>query len=255
MDRNADRHGRPLPKRFAAIGLLPNLVTILAVCAGLSALRYAFDGHFGLAVLAIGLAAACDALDGRIARILKTESALGAELDSLGDFLNFGVVPAIVIYLFDLRTGPGLGWVAVLIYTVACMLRLARFNIGSRAPSGPAEAKGFIGVPSPAGAMLVLAPIYLAFATDGAVVAPSAAVAIWMILCGALMISRIPTPAVKHLRVSADGARFLLVGGAGLVAALLSYPWVTLLVLDLAYLATVLVIGLRGWLASRRVRP
>lgn len=237
------------PNKLLLLKLLPNLVSILALCAGLTAIRYAIAGNFGLAVLLIGTAAALDGLDGRLARMLKSESAIGAELDSLCDFVNFGVTPAIVLYLWGLRPETSLGWIAVLVYAVCCMLRLARFNVGSRAVGEPAEKTVFIGVPSPAGAMLVLAPMYLAFAVNQGLVIPPVLVAIWMVGIGALMISRVRTPSLKRITIAADYARYVLVGSVVVVAALLTYPWVTLLTLSMGYFAAIV------WLFVRGLRP
>ena len=160
------------PREMLLLKLLPNVVSILALCAGLTAIRFAISGSFGMAVLMIGTAAALDGLDGRLARMLQSESAIGAELDSLCDFVNFGVTPALVLYLWGLRPESSLGWIAVLVYAVCCMLRLARFNVGAKAVGEAAEKTSFIGVPSPAGGMLVLMPIYVVFAVNGAFTMP-----------------------------------------------------------------------------------
>jgi CDP-diacylglycerol--serine O-phosphatidyltransferase len=237
------------PRELLLLKLLPNVVSILALCAGLTALRFAIAGNFAMAILMIGTAAALDGLDGRLARMLKSESAIGAELDSLCDFVNFGVTPALVLYLWSLRAETSLGWIAVLVYAVCCMLRLARFNVGNRAAGEAAEKTVFIGVPSPAGAMLALVPMYLAFALGGAVALPPVVVATWMVAVGALMISRVRTPSLKRITIATDHVRYALVGMVVLVAALLTYPWVTLLALSLAYLAGIL------WLFLRSVRP
>jgi CDP-diacylglycerol--serine O-phosphatidyltransferase len=235
------------PRELLLLKLLPNLVSILALCSGLTAIRYAIAGNFTLAVLLIGVAAALDGLDGRLARMLKSESAIGAELDSLCDFVNFGVTPALVLYLWGLRPETSLGWIAVLVYAVCCMLRLARFNVGSKVAVGEAAEKTvFIGVPSPAGALLVLSPLYLAFALDRTLQIPPVLVAAWMVAIGALMISRVRTPSLKRITVSPDLARYVLVAAVVVVAAVLTYPWVTLLALCLAYLAGVLWLALRG---------
>ncbi|MFN4192101.1 MAG: CDP-diacylglycerol--serine O-phosphatidyltransferase [Tabrizicola sp.] len=237
------------PRQLLLLKLLPNLVSILALCSGLTAIRYAISGNYTLAVLLIGVAAALDGLDGRLARMLKSESAIGAELDSLCDFVNFGVTPALVLYLWGLKPETSLGWIAVLVYVVCCMLRLARFNVGSKAPVGEAAEKtSFIGVPSPAGAMLVLSPLYLSLATDRALQVPPVVVAAWMVAIGALMISRVRTPSLKRITISAEHARYALVGAVVVVAALLTYPWVTLLTLCLVYLVGVL------WLAMQSFR-
>ncbi|MEN9410129.1 MAG: CDP-diacylglycerol--serine O-phosphatidyltransferase [Pseudomonadota bacterium] len=246
---------QPRPRRkLHILQLLPNLVSILGLCSGLTAIRFAVDGRIATAVALIGLAAALDALDGRLARMLKSESAIGAELDSLGDFVNFGVTPAIVLYLWGLKGEASLGWIAVLIYAICCMLRLARFNVGNKRVDGqePAERTSFIGVPSPAGAMLVLSPIYLAFCFADDVQIPVAAVSFWMVAMGALMISRIRTPSLKRVTIYAEDARYVLVAVAAVVAALLTYPWVTLLALACVYLAAILFLARHDILAPLR---
>ncbi|PTE14343.1 CDP-diacylglycerol--serine O-phosphatidyltransferase [Pseudogemmobacter blasticus] len=232
-------------QQLLILKLLPNLISILALCSGLTAIRFAVTGYISLAVFLIALAAALDGLDGRLARMLKSESAIGAELDSLCDFVNFGVVPGLVLYLWGLRTEVNMGWIAVLVYAVCCMLRLARFNVGSR-KAEPAERTVFIGVPSPAGAMLVLLPIYLSHVT--AFHLPALAVAAWMVGIGALMISRVRTPSLKRVTIAASLAPFALVGAVAVIAALITYPWVTLLALSLVYLGAILslAIGLTG---------
>jgi CDP-diacylglycerol--serine O-phosphatidyltransferase len=242
------RKPREEPRELLVLKLLPNMVSILALCAGLTAIRFAIAGNFGMAILLIGTAAALDGLDGRLARMLKSESAIGAELDSLCDFVNFGVTPALVLYLWGLRPETSLGWIAVLVYAVCCMLRLARFNVGSRAAGEAAEKTVFIGVPSPAGAMLALVPMYLVLALDSAIALPPVVIAGWMVGIGALMISRVRTPSLKRITIATDYARYALVGSVVMVAALLTYPWVTLLTLSLAYLSGIL------WLFLNSIR-
>jgi len=225
---------------------LPNLVSILALCSGLTAIRYAIAGNIAIAVFLIGVAAILDGLDGRLARMLKSESAIGAELDSLCDLVNFGVTPALVLYLWDLQAEAQLGWIACLVYAVCCMLRLARFNVGSKSPGEAAEKTVFIGVPSPAGALLVMSPIYLAFTSDDAVHLPPLIVAAWMVGIGVLMISRVRTPSLKRITIAADHARYALVVAVVFVAALLTYPWITLLATCMSYLAGVLFLAIGG---------
>jgi CDP-diacylglycerol--serine O-phosphatidyltransferase len=234
------------PRELLLLKLLPNLVSILALCAGLTAIRYAVAGNFTVAVWLVGAAAALDGLDGRLARMLKSESAIGAELDSLCDFVNFGVTPALILYLWDLQSQSDLGWIAVLVYAVCCMLRLARFNVGSRAVGEAAEKTSFIGVPSPAGALLVLAPLYAVFATNHSVHVPPLLVAAWMVAIGALMISRVRTPSLKRIKIATDHARYVLVGLVVGAAALVTYPWVTLLTLCMGYLAGILFLFLQS---------
>ncbi|MCB6178810.1 CDP-diacylglycerol--serine O-phosphatidyltransferase [Rhodobacter sp. Har01] len=235
-------------QQLLILKLLPNLVSILALCAGLTAIRFGVAGNIPIAVFLVALAAALDGLDGRLARMLKSESAIGAELDSLCDFVNFGVVPGLVLYLWGLRAEINMGWIAVLIYAVCCMLRLARFNVGSR-KAEPAERTVFIGVPSPAGAMLALLPIYLSHVIDYRL--PALVVAAWMVGIGALMISRVRTPSLKGMTVAASLAPFVLVGAVAVIAALITYPWVTMLSLSLVYLSAILGLALRGLARAR----
>lgn len=232
------------PRELLLLKLLPNLVSILALCSGLTAIRYAIAGNIALAVFLIGVAAILDGLDGRLARMLKSESAIGAELDSLCDLVNFGVTPALVLYLWDLQAEAQLGWIACLVYAVCCMLRLARFNVGSKSPGEAAEKTVFIGVPSPAGALLVMSPIYLAFTSDDTLHLPPLLVAAWMVGIGVLMISRVRTPSLKRITIAADHARYALVVAVVFVAALLTYPWITLLATCMGYLAGVLFLAI-----------
>ncbi len=223
--------------------LLPNMITVAALCAGLTALRAAFNGDFGLAVTLIILAAVLDGLDGRLARLLRSESKIGAELDSLCDFVNFGVVPGLVLYLWALENLPRVGWIATLIYIACCLLRLARFNTDSKAALADGEHPdgSFVGVPSPAGAMLVLLPIFLAFLFEVSTAPPTGLVAAWMVICGGLMIGTFPTPSLKGMSVARERATYVVIGFVAVLALLTAYPWATLVALDLGYLA------LLGW--------
>lgn len=232
---------RTTPRRVMNLWqLLPNFVTVGALCAGLTAVRFATEGLFGMAVGLIIAAAIMDGLDGRIARLLKSESEIGAELDSLCDFVNFGVAPALVLYLWALQDMRAEGWIAALVYTVACLLRLARFNVGARATD--TDSSSFQGVPSPAGAMLVLLPIFMVKAFD-LTLPPEVtwAVALWMAAVGALMVGRFPTPSFKRIGVYPEAVSFIVLGFVVLMAALWNYPWITLVALDLAYIAILLI--------------
>ena len=232
----------PRPRsELPLVQLLPNFLTIMALCAGLTAIRFAAQGRFGYAIGLMVLAAVLDGLDGRLARLLKHESEIGAELDSLGDFVNFGVAPALTMYFWAFQGWSRAGWIAALIYAVCCVMRLARFNVGQRAATDPAEKTDFVGVPSPAGAMLALGPMYFSYMFERAPALPPALVAIWLVGVGALMISRMPTPSFKKTTIYAEHARYIVLGFVALVAALLSFPWTTLLALDLAYVAALAV--------------
>ncbi len=233
------------PRReLPLVQLLPNFLTVAALCAGLTAIRFAISGDFGIAAGLIVLSAVLDGLDGRLARLLKSESEIGAELDSLVDFVNFGVAPGIMLYLWALNAMPRAGWIVALIYTCCCLLRLARFNVISRAPETE-DGSHFQGVPSPAGAMLAMLPLFFSFVMDHAVSIPAPMVAVWMVAVGLLMIGRFRTPSFKKTTVYADQVHWMVVAFVALVAALATYPWATLLMLDLVYAAMLIFTVLR----------
>ena len=154
------RRFRPIPVRL----LVPNMITLLALCAGLTAIRLSTEGRMELALAAIVFAAVLDGIDGRIARLMKGQSKFGAELDSLADFVNFGVTPGLILYFWQLHDLNNVGWIAAMTFAVSSCLRLARFNATMDDPNKPAFAANyFTGVPAPAGAIIVLLPIYLSF--------------------------------------------------------------------------------------------
>jgi CDP-diacylglycerol--serine O-phosphatidyltransferase len=223
-------------RRLPLLQLVPNLVTILGLCAGLTALRFAFAGRFEPAAALIILAAILDAFDGLIARRLDAASPFGAELDSLADFFNFGVAPAFLVYQMALTGAPDLGWTAALVFAVCACLRLARFNVSRDVPvTGRAH---FVGVPAPAGAMLGLLPAFVTFAGIGDATAAPWLVAPWLAVVGLLMICRLRTFALKGLRVSRGGARWLLVGVALVVGLTFARFWLLMVLVDLAYLGS-----------------
>lgn len=228
--------------------LLPNLVTVGSICAGLTAIRVMFQGHLELAVGLIGLAAILDGLDGRLARLLDSESRIGAELDSLADFLNFGVAPGLLIYVWALHDRLNAGWTAIVVYVVCCVLRLARFNVQSRTESEAPPARFFTGVPAPAGAMLVMMPMYASFASPDVPHLPEIFIAVYTLCIGGLMISRVPTFSFKGEKVRADRAKYVVLAFVVVVAAMASFPWATLVVIDLIYLGTIAI----SWWAARR---
>lgn len=225
-----------LPARdITLVQLLPNAMTLGAMCAGVTAMRLAMAGRFEAATLLVLFAALLDGLDGRVARVLNSESPIGAELDSLADVTNFGVAPAIILYFFALGQEPATGWAVALAYVVCCALRLARFNVGAKAPAA-GDARFFTGVPAPAGAFLALAPIFHALALPGQSL-PAWLIATWLAACGLLMISRLPTLSLK-MRIPRNYAR-PVIGVLGLGAALMIVaPWATLLGTAALYLAT-----------------
>lgn len=218
------------------VRLLPNAVTVLALCSGLSGVQFMLTGNQVAALAAIGLAAVFDALDGRLARLLDATSRIGAELDSLSDCVSFGVSPALILFLWSLND-IRIGWVIALVLVVSAALRLARFNTLSDDEEAPPFAgEFFVGVPSPAGALVALAP--LAFSQVAGLGWWSAPlfVSIWTVGCGALMISRVPTLSLKSVRVPQKLIAPLLVGVAFAAAALVSYPFIVYTVLVVVFL-------------------
>ena len=231
---------RAKKSKIRLIHLLPNLLTITAICAGLTAIRFGYEGNFQTAVRLILIACVLDALDGRLARILNQTTALGAELDSLADFVNFGVAPALILHSWTLQDFPRAGWMAVLFYAICCVLRLARFNVSAHKETLETQSNYFVGVPSPAGAVLVLLPMVLSFATGKFPLASPAIVAFYICIVGFFMISRVRTYSFKNLAIDRANTKFFLLAGAILVAALLTYFWITLTVLTLGYIATLI---------------
>lgn len=241
--RRPPRAGRPR-RQVSLTQLIPNLLTLGAICAGLTSIRFSIDGRANEAVALILLAAILDGLDGRIARMLRSESAIGAELDSLADFLNFGVATGMLVFL---ATGLGsFGWIAVLIYVICCVMRLARFNVDARLPSDGVKS-GFVGVPSPAGAVLAMMPFFLSRALPEAELPPGP-IALWLVAVGLLMVSRLPTPSLKLLRIRTETLPYLIILLVAALAVLFTWPWWTLLAANFAYLLTI------AWSAWRHRR-
>lgn len=231
---------RPPARSEIALGaLLPNLLTIAAICAGLSSIRFAVQENYALAVLLILAAGVLDGIDGRLARLLGAQSRMGAELDSLADFLNFGVAPPLLLYLWALTDTPNEAWLAVLVYAICCVVRLARFNIASKSDDAAPALGYFVGVPAPGGALLVLLPMYLSFAFADGPILPDTAMALYMVAVGALMVSRIPTPSFKTARVPRRSVKYVLIGFAFAAAVLLTYLWISLVALCLGYAGAV----------------
>lgn len=234
--------------KLTLIQLLPNMLTVTAICAGLTAIRFGLQGNYELAVQLILLAAILDGVDGRLARALGSDSKMGAELDSLADFLNFGVAPVMLLYVWALDDTWQLGWLAVLIYAVCAVTRLARFNVARKSSDGAAENAYFMGIPSPAGAILVMLPMYASFALDSKQILPDALLSIYIAGIGFLMIGRFPVWSFKTTRISQRRVKLFLVGFAGIGAAIAIYTWIALVLLSLIYIGAVV------WMlpASRR---
>ncbi|WP_415718027.1 CDP-diacylglycerol--serine O-phosphatidyltransferase [Roseibium sp.] len=233
--------------------IVPNMVTLLALCSGLTAVRMAFEGRWEFAVFAVLLAAVLDGIDGRVARLMKGTSKFGAELDSLADFVNFGVVPALMLYLWILKDAGSLGWITALIFAICAALRLARFNVALDDPDKPAWASRFFtGVPAPAGAITVLLPIYLEFlGLFPHWFADSAFVAAYTIGIAFLLISRLPTFSGKTLgtRVRRDYVLPLFVFAVLVVALTASYPFRMLSAISVLYLLAIPF----SWRAHRKL--
>ncbi len=247
------RFRRPLrPRRtITVLHLMPNLVTILGLCAGLTSIRFALTERWEIAAALIIFAAVLDGLDGLIARKLNAASPFGAELDSLSDFVNFGVAPAVLVYAFALQGLAGAGWVFALVFAIGCCLRLARFNVGRQAPETPARTH-FTGVPAPAGAMLGLFPLFLSL--DGLVEAGRApwVVALWLGVVGALMVSRLATLSPKALRLPRERAPWVLFALALVIGVGFTRFWLLMALLCLAYLVTLGYAAMQRGRSSRR---
>jgi CDP-diacylglycerol--serine O-phosphatidyltransferase len=227
---------RGIPARAVA----PNAVTALALCSGLTGVRFAIAGEWEKALMAIAIAGVLDGLDGRIARLLKGESRFGAELDSLSDVIAFGVSPAIIIYLWSLQSLPRFGWIFALGYAVCAALRLARFNASLDTVESPRKAAGFLtGVPAPTGAGLMLVPVALWLWTGLDFVRQPLFVCAWSAMSGFLMISDLATYSWSSLHISRAWRLPMLLIIAMVGAALFTLPWHTLSILMLLYLGTI----------------
>jgi len=229
-----------LPERrgIAFRALAPNAITALALCFGLTGVRFAITGDWALALACIVGAGVLDGFDGRIARLLRAQSRFGEELDSLSDNVAFGTAPALVIFLWSLQYAPRFGWIAALALAVCCALRLARFNARIDADDQPHKSAGFnTGVPAPAGAGLAFVPIFLWLITGHDLFREWTLVMPWTLFIALLMISSIPTYSWSSIRIRRGWRLFMLAGVALLGAALLNEPWLTLLVISAIYLA------------------
>src|SRR3954449_790402 len=238
------RRFRSIPVRM----LVPNFITLLAICAGLTAIRLSTEGRMELAVAAIVFAAVLDGIDGRVARMIKGQSKFGAELDSLADFVNFGVAPGLILYFWQLYELNNVGWIAAMVFAISGGLRLARFNATMDDPNKPAFAANyFTGVPAPAGAITVLLPVYLAFL--GMPTAPPALTTVYTLLIAVLMVSRLPVFSGKtiRLRVPPEMVLPVFVSVIFFIALLIGYPWHILSACTVLYLLSLPL----GWKSYR----
>lgn len=238
---------RRVPDLASGRLVVPSAVTVLAMCAGLSAARFALDGRVDLATGMIAAAALLDGVDGRVARLLDATTRIGAELDSLADAINFGVVPALTVYLLLLR-GEDAGWIIVLIYVCAIVLRLARFNILDGDVTAPSYTRDyFTGVPAPAAALIALLPVAAEQQFGNGWWTSTSAVGTWMLITAGLAVSRVPTVSVKTVRVPPHQVAGILIGVAIAAALLLTFPYVLMQLLIAAYLVHIPF----AWRASR----
>ena len=226
--------------RLPIVTLVPNLVTMLGLCFGLTSIRFTFAEQFQLAAGLLILAALIDGLDGLLARRLNAASPFGAELDSLSDFVCFGVAPALLVYNFGLEGLAGMGWLAALFFAICCCLRLARFNVAAKEETSN-SGKSFTGVPAPAGAMLGIFPVTLWLAgifdpRDAAIL-----IAVWMLAVGGMMIARFATFSLKAMRISRDNAVYVLLGAAVVIGMMLTRIW------TFHVLASVFYLGMLAW--------
>lgn len=236
--KRRDAKRTPRLKGLTLTKMIPSMITVAATCAGLTGVRYAMDGRWEFAVGAILVAALFDALDGRMARMLKASSDFGAQLDSLSDFVAFGVAPALIAWFWILDGLGGFGWAAGLFFTVCCGLRLARFN--SRIDSLPPYAYNYFqGVPAPMGAVIGLLPMIVSFVTGPIALINSVTMAVWMIATALLMVSEVPTYSFKKWKLA---PRYMLpfMAAVGLVlAGLAGAPWLTLSLACAAYIVSI----------------
>lgn len=233
---------RPRARRIAPFSvnrMVPNILTLLALCAGMTAIRFAVKGQFEYAVFAIIAAGVFDGLDGRLARLLKATSSFGAELDSLSDFVSFGAAPAIVLYLWTMSGLQSIGWAMVLFYAVCCALRLARFNTQLVAEPPPWRSNFFSGVAAPAGAGLIMVPMFASFEWGHWLARSPILNAVWIGIVALLMVSTIPTFSLKRIRIPTHHVIPTLLGVGLMAAFLTTAPWMTLMLVGVIYVGSI----------------
>ena len=219
--------------------LLPNILTLGGVCLGISSIKFSIDGNFNLAVTLILLAAILDALDGRVARLIKGTSEFGKELDSLTDFVSFGIAPVLILYFWELNNYGKLGWAIALIYSVCCVLRLARFNITKNENDQEWKNNFFEGIPSPAGGILILTPLIYELTEFNLNLNVKSFTPFLTIFIALLLVSKIPTLSLKKITISSKTSVFLLLSVGIIFIALLFFTFETLLIFGLIYLISI----------------
>lgn len=245
-ERSMVRLKRPLPPEIPVRALAPSVLTLLALCSGVTSIRLAYNERWEFAVVAIIMAGLFDSLDGRVARLLKGTSRFGAELDSLSDMICFGVTPALVVYFWTLNTLGGFGWAVVLLYCVCCALRLARFNIAAEQEDESRAPRFFRGVPAPGAAGLLIVPMMLTFATDSELSRNPAFCAVYMAVLAFAMVSRVPTFSFKHVHIDRAYVMPILLGVGLAVGLLTSFFWATVVACAMIYLA-ILPFGFKAY--------
>ena len=219
--------------------ILPNILTIAGVCLGISSIKFSLDLNFNMAVIFITLAAILDALDGRIARLIKGTSDFGKELDSLTDFVSFGIAPAFIIYFWELNKYGKIGWAITLIYSVCCVLRLARFNLTKFEPEESWKQNYFEGVPSPIGALLILSPLVLELTELNFLINNNYLVPLFTLVVAVLLISKIPTYSFKKIKIKPALTVFILLAIGISLVSLMFFTFETLLIFSLFYILSI----------------
>ena len=219
--------------------ILPNILTIAGVCLGISSIKFSLDLNFNMAVIFITLAAILDALDGRIARLIKGTSDFGKELDSLTDFVSFGIAPAFIIYFWELNKYGKIGWAITLIYSVCCVLRLARFNLTKFKSEESWKQNYFEGVPSPIGALLILSPLVLELTEVNFLITKNYFVPLFTLCIAILLISKVPTYSFKNIKIKPALTVFILLGIGVALVTLMFFTFETLLVFSLFYILSI----------------
>jgi CDP-diacylglycerol--serine O-phosphatidyltransferase len=231
--------------------MVPNVLTLLALCAGMTAIRFAVSGDFQYAVFAIIAAGIFDGLDGRLARLLKATSQFGAELDSLADFISFGVAPAAVLYLWTMAALHSIGWAIVLFFAVCCALRLARFNTQLAAEPPPYAANFFSGAPAPAGAGLIMLPMFVSFEWGDWIARSPYLNAVWISGVALMMVSTVPTVSLKRIRIPHRFVIPTLLGIGVMTGFFTTAPWPTLTFVGAVYLGSI-PLTIRAAMRARR---
>jgi len=219
--------------------LLPNILTLGGVCLGISSIKFSIDGNYSLAVTFILIAAILDALDGRIARLIKGTSEFGKELDSLTDFVSFGIAPVFVLYFWELNTYGKLGWAITLIYSVCCVIRLARFNLTKIDDTQEWKYNYFEGIPSPAGGLLILMPLIYELTNLDLGLNVKNLVPYFTLFIALLLVSKVPTLSLKKISISSKATVFLLLAIGIIFISLLFYTLETVLLFGLVYLMSI----------------